>query len=275
MVSAVTLGLLAAVVNTGQGFISKDLTKRYPARPMVGVLLAMNCLLLLWLAPFVDWVWSPYILGVHIAAALLLVASSVPVWDLFDAGAASATLTAQAMSPLAAVIGVALFLPGTTSPAQVVAAIIVVIGVTWALRDSFRGLGRRGTAVRVVLAAIGTGGMTVTARMLADEGAGVVETYVMRTGLAAITMLLVIPPRGVPARAVPQLLLRSVIVTIYFTTVIIAVQEGSPVVVQTMLAISPLLALGVESVRSRTWPAPRAMAGAGLVVVGVGIVLLL
>jgi drug/metabolite transporter (DMT)-like permease len=274
-VSAVTLGLLAALVNTGQGFVSKDLTKRYPARPMVGVLLAMNCLLLLWLAPFVDWVWSPTIIAIHVAAAVLLVASSVPVWDLFDAGATSATLTAQAMSPLAAVVGVALFLPGTTSPGQILAAIIVVVGVTWALADSFRGLGRRGTMVRVVLAAIGAGGMTVTARMLADEGVGVVETYVVRTGLSAVAMLLVIPPRGVPVTAIPQLLLRSVIVTIYFTTVIIAVQEGSPVVVQTMLAISPLLALGVESVRSRTWPSRRALGGAGLVVVGVALVLVL
>jgi drug/metabolite transporter (DMT)-like permease len=274
-VSAVTLGLLAALVNTGQGFISKDLTNRYPARPMVGVLLAMNCLLLLWLAPFVDWVWNPTIIAIHIAAAVLLVASSVPVWDLFETGAASATLTAQAMSPLAAVVGVAIFIPGTTSPGQILAAIVVVIGVTWALQDAFRGLGRRGTAVRVVLAAIGAGGMTVTARMLADEGVGVVETYVVRTGLAAITMLLVIPPRGVPRTAIPQLLLRSVVVTIYFTTVIIAVQDGSPVVVQTMLAISPLLALGVESFRSRTWPSSRALGGAGLVVIGVSLVLVL
>ena len=273
--SAVTLGLLAALVNTGQGLISKDLTNRYPARPMVGVLLAMNCLLLLWLAPFVDWVWSPTIIAIHIAAALLLVASSVPVWDLFDSGAASATLTAQAMSPLAAVVAVAIFIPGTTSVGQVIAAIVVVIGVTWALQDAFRGLGRSGTSIRVVLAAIGAGGMTVTARMLADEGVGVVETYVVRTGLAAITMLLLIPPRGVPRTAIPQLLLRSVVVTIYFTTVIIAVQDGSPVVVQTMLAISPLLALGVESFRSRTWPSSRALGGAALVVFGVALVLVL
>jgi len=274
-VSAVTLGLLAALVNTGQGFISKDLTNRYPARPMVGVLLTMNCLLLLWLAPFVDWVWSPTIIAIHIAAALLLVASSVPVWDLFDSGAASATLTAQAMSPLAAVVAVAIFIPGTTSPGQIIAAMVVVIGVTWALQDAFRGLGRSGTSIRVVLAAIGAGGMTVTARMLADEGVGVVETYVVRTGLAAITMLLLIPPRGVPRTAIPQLLLRSVVVTIYFTTVIIAVQDGSPVVVQTMLAISPLLALGVESFRSRTWPSSRALGGAALVVFGVALVLVL
>jgi drug/metabolite transporter (DMT)-like permease len=87
-------------------------------------------------------------------------------------------------------------------------------------------------------------------------------------------MLIAIPPRGIPVRAAPRLLLRSVTVTIYFVLIIVAVQDGSPVVVQTMVAIAPLLSLGWESFRARQWPAPRALAGALLVVVGVALVLL-
>lgn len=271
--SAVTLGLLAALVQAGTGVLSKGLATRYPARPLIGVLLLLNCLLLVPFAPFVDWHLSTSIVILHVVSAVLLAASSVPVWDLFDAGAASATATAQALSPLAAALGTALLIPGSVTPTQVVAAVVVVVGVTWALRDAFIILGRRGSAIRILVAAAATGLLTVTTAMLADEGVGVVETYVTRTGLAAGAMLILIPPRGIPTSSLPRLLLRSVSVTAYFSLVILAVQEGSPVVVQTLLAVTPLIVLGWESLRSGTLPAARALAGACLVLLGVVIVL--
>lgn len=272
--SAVTLGLLAAFVHAAQGFLSKGLTSRYPARPLIGVLLLLNCLVLLPLAPFVEWHVTPTILALHLVSAFLLVISSIPIWDLFDAGAASATLTAQALSPLAAAMGAAVLVPGTISGVQVAAAVVVVAGVSWALQDAFSGLGRRGSIVRIVIASAGVGMLTVVTRMLADLGVGVVETYVSRTALGAAFMLLLIPPRGIPVSAAPRLLVRSLTVTTYFVLIILAVREGSPVVVQTLVAVAPLLSLAWESVRGRHWPAPRALAGALLVVLGVALVLL-
>lgn len=271
--SAVILGLLAAVVHATQGVLSKGLTTRYPARPLIGVLLALNCLLLLPFAFFVEWHLSPTIVALHLLSVVVLVGSSVAIWDLFDAGAASATITAQALSPLAAAVGTALLIPGASDAAQIAAAVLVVAGVTWALRDAFVGLGRRGSMVRILVAATGVGMLTVFTRMLADEGVGVVETYVTRTGLGAILMLAVIPPRGIPRSAAPRLLVRSVTVTTYFVLIIVAVQEGSPVVVQTMVSVAPLLSLGWESLRSRQLPAPRALVGAVMVTVGVVLVL--
>jgi drug/metabolite transporter (DMT)-like permease len=193
---------------------------------------------------------------------------------MFDAGAASATTTAQALSPIAAAVGAALLIPGSVSVTQVVAAFIVVVGVTWALRDAFVGLGRRGSVVRILIAASATGLLTVATRLLADAGVGVVETYVVRTGVAAGVMLLAIPPRGIPATGIPRLLLRSLAVSSYFVLVILAVQQGSPVVVQTLVAITPLIIIGYESLRARAWPPARSLVGAGLVVVGVAVVML-
>lgn len=272
--SAVTLALLAAFVNAGTAILSKSLAARYPARAIIGVLLLMNCLIMLPFAPFADWIWTPEIVVLHIVSALLLVVSSVPVWDMFDAGAASATSTAQALSPIAAAIGAAVLLPGSISAVQVVAALIVVVGVIYALRDAFGTLGRRGSVVRILLTATGVGLLTVVTRLLADDGVGVVETYVVRTGLGAAALLILIPPRGVPLDATPRLFVRSVAVTIYFAIVILAVQRGSPLVVQTIIAITPLLTLGYESLRDRTWPAARALTGAALVAVGVAVVML-
>ncbi len=169
--SAVTLGLLAAFVHAAQGFLSKGLTSRYPARPLIGVLLLLNCLVLLPFALLRRVALSAdhpgAAPGVGLPAGGI---SSIPIWDLFDAGAASATLTAQALSPLAAAIGAAVLVPGTISGVQVAAAVVVVAGVSWALQDAFSGLGRRGSIVRIVIASAGVGMLTVVTRMLADLG---------------------------------------------------------------------------------------------------------
>jgi len=81
------------------------------------------------------------------------------------------------------------------------------------------------------------------------------------------------PPRGVPSSAAPQMVLRAVVVTVHHVLVLQAVQVGSPVVVQTLLATTPLMLLGWESFRARSLPAPRALAGASLVLVGVALIL--
>lgn len=269
----VAFGLLAAFANASQAVLSKDLTRRYPARQLIGVLYVFNCLLLLPFAPLVEWHWSPLIVVLHLASAALMVMTAVAIWDMFDRGAASSAATAAALSPIPAAMAAALLLPGSVGINQLLAALVVVAGVVWALRDAFQGLGRRGTILRVLAAATGTGLLTVVTRLLALEGANVVETYVVRTALAAAVCVAAVPPRDVPLSASPALLTRAIAVTLSFVFVILGVQQGSPVVVQTLVAVSPLLIIGWESLRGRRRPEARGLAGAALVLVGVALVL--
>lgn len=271
--SAVLFGSLAAVANAGQALISKELTLRAPARQLIGVLYLGNCLVLLPFAPFVPWAWSPAIVALHLVSVGLMVVTAICVWDLLDHGAASATTTATAMSPIPAALAAALVLPGAVAPLQIVAALVVVAGVLLALSGAFDGLGRWGRTWRIVGAATGSGLLTVVSRLLGDEGVGVVETYVVRTALAAAVCIALFPPRDVPPGDIPRLLGRSVVVTLYFVFVILGAQAGSPVVVQTLVATTPVLVLVVESVRRRSAPAPRAIAAAAIVALGVALVL--
>src|SRR5258705_5855950 len=112
------------------------------------------------------------------------------------------------------------------------------------------------------------------ARLLGDQGVGLVETYIVRTGLAAVVCIAMFPPRDVASSDVPRLLGRSVVVTAYFVFVILGAQAGSPVVVQTLVATTPLFVLVAESVRRRSAPPPRATTAAGIVAVGVALLLL-
>jgi drug/metabolite transporter (DMT)-like permease len=272
-VTAVLLGLLAALANAAQAVVSKHLTLRYPARQLIGVLFTLNCLVLLPFAPFVEWRWDEEIVVLHLVSAALMVITAIAVWDMFDKGAASSTTTASALSPIAAALFAATLLPGAFEAAQGVAAFVVTVGVLWALDGAFGLMGRRWVVVRIIATALGNGLLVVVTKMLADRGVGVVETYVVRTGLAAVVTLVLFVPRDVPLSSVPRLVGRSLLVTLSFVLIILGVQQGSPVVVQTLVATTPLFVLAVESWRTRTRPPSRAVAAALLVVAGVGIVL--
>jgi drug/metabolite transporter (DMT)-like permease len=272
-VIAVVFGLLAALTNGAQALISKGLTERYPARQLIGALYVCNCLVLLPFAPFVPWHWTGEVWLLHVASAALMVVTAVCVWDLFAAGAASSTTTASALSPIAAVTAAVILLPASFAPGQVVAVVLVTGGVLWGLRDAFGDMGRRGVVIRVVGAAAGNGLLTIATALLAARAVGVVETYVVRTAMAAIVTLAMFPPRDVPLRSAPSLLFRSVLTTTSFVFIILGVQQGSPVVVQTMVATTPLFVLAAESYRTRTRPSGRALGAAVLVAVGVAIVL--
>jgi drug/metabolite transporter (DMT)-like permease len=271
---AVLLGLVASVTNAVQAVINKGLTDRFPARQLIGVLYLLNCAVLLPFAPWVaPWHLDAEVLLLHAISVALMAVTALCVWDLFDKGAASATTTATALSPIPAASATALLLPGSLHPVQVVAAVVVVGGVLWALQGAFVDIGRRGTVGRVLGAAIGTGLLTVASRLLADRGVGVVETYVVRTGICAGLFIALIPPRNVPLSAAPRLVVRSLLVTISFVAIILGVAAGSPVVVQTLVATTPLFALAIESWQTRVAPHGRAMAAAGLVTGGVAVML--
>ena len=191
--TAVVLGLMAAIANASQALVSKRLTLRYPARQLIGVLFLLNCLVLLPFAPFVTWHWNGHVLVLHLMSAALMVITAIAVWDMFDRGAASSTTTASALSPVAAALFAAILLPGVLAPQQAVAAVLVTAGVLWGLGGAFGEVGRWWVVWRVMSAAGGHGLLAVVTKLQADMDVGVVETYVVRTGLAAIVTLLLVP----------------------------------------------------------------------------------
>ncbi|MBA3236553.1 MAG: EamA family transporter [Chloroflexi bacterium] len=272
--SDLVAGLLSAIANAVGSELSRGLAIRFPARQLIGPLFALNALLVLPAAPFVEWTWSVEIVAIHLVSVGLLVMTSLAIWDLYDHGSAAATVTAQSISPLPAALAVAILLPGTLQPAQAVAAIVVVLAVLLGLSDSFGALSRRRSVVTVLTAAIGTGLVTVMGRLLADRGVGVVEAYLVRAGLAAIVTLLLVPPRDVPLRAIPGMIPRAFFITAHFILILVGVQEGSPAVVQTAVATAPLFSLGIEAALTRRRPSGRLIAAAALATVGVAVILL-
>lgn len=270
----VGFGLGAAVMNAVVAILSTRLARQYPARQLLAPLFALNCLLVLPFAPFVAWTWSPAVVLLLAASTAALVISSVAIWDMYDHGGAAPTVTAQSVSPLPAAIATGLLLPGELSAAQVVAALVVVVGVLIALRDQFGALGRRRTATWILVAAVGTGLVTVLGRLLADAGSGVVETYVVRTGASAAVCVVLWPPRKVPLRDLPRMIPRAMAITAHLGLILMGVQGGNPAVIQTVVATGPLFAIGWEMISHNRTPSAALVLGALIAVVGVALVLL-
>jgi drug/metabolite transporter (DMT)-like permease len=271
----IAFGLASALANAVSAVVSRGLAERFPARQLIGPLFGLNALLMWPLAPFVEWTWSPLIVVLHLASIGLLIATSLSIWDLFAHGAASANVVAQSISPLPAALAVALLLPGTLQPVQAVAAVVVVVAVVSAVAGSYSSLGRTRSVLTVLVAATGTGLVTVMGRLLADQGVGVVETYVVRTSGASLLFLLFIPPRAIPFRhELPRLALRSVLVSLHFVLILLGVQGGNPALVQTAVATAPIWVIGWESFRLRRRPSRRVLAAATVALAGVAATLL-
>ena len=268
----VALGLLSAVALATGSVITKGVVDRLPARQLIGPLYALNALMLVPLAPFEVWVWSQRIVILHLITIAIMVFTALAVFDLFDHGAASAVVTAQATSPLPAALAVAVLMPASFRVVELAAALVVVAGVLWALAGSFSALSLRRATLTAVAAAIGGGLTTVMSRLLADEGVGLAGTYVTRTAVAALLFTLAIPPRDIPRREIPMLSVRALFITAGFAFAILGVQRGSPTVVQTMVALAPLLVLGWETFQQQRLPPSRHIFAAALVVGGVALI---
>lgn len=272
MFGAVGFGLLAAVAFAGGSVITKHLVGRFRFDQLIGPAFALNAIWVLPAVPFIEWHWSWTIAALHAVSILSISATSWAIFDLFRHGAASAVTTAQASSPVAAALGVALFVPESFSWVDTIVAVGVVGAVVVALADSFPAIGRGRALVTGAVIASFTGLTTVLARLLIDEGAGIIEIYVVRTVIAAAIFFLVFPPNDLGRPSVPGLVLRSVVMTAGWMASLLAVRAGSPTVVQTMAATTPLWVMGWESARSGRLPPARVAVAAVVVLIGVVVI---
>jgi drug/metabolite transporter (DMT)-like permease len=265
--SPTALALLAAASQAISAVVTKGLVGEYPARQLIGPLLALNALLVAPFLLFTDWHMSAAIALIQLASVAALVTSSWCVFELFVHGSASAVSVGQAMAPIPAVLFTALLLSTPVTWKQAVAAAIVSAAVLAAVGSSFGELRAHHAIGLVAFAATASGLLVVLTKMLTDRGLGVAEIYCVRTGIGALVWIALAWPRDIPRRAVPGLFTRASFQTGYFALIILAVQRGSPVTVQTAAATTPLmLVVGTFLVRRHALPLRLVFASCAVVV---------
>jgi drug/metabolite transporter (DMT)-like permease len=244
--------------------LTKRFVLEYPPRQLIGPLFGLNALVLLPAAPFTAWRFSPRIELLLAASVAAMAVSSALVFELLSYASAATVATGQALSPLPAVVFAALLLPGRVGALQATFAALVALAVLVSLGNVYGTLGRGRGLLGASGAAAAGGLLVVLTKLLTNAGAGLAEIYVLRTAAAAALWMLIAPPRDIPVRALPVMSLRAGLISLYFALVILAVERGSPVTAQTLVATSPLmLLLGSLAVRGERPTARIALAAAG------------
>ena len=228
---------------------------------------------MLWVLPLGvldrDWhLTESRVLVVHVISALVLMLSTAGVFALIPRGKVSAVAVGQALSP-AATVALAPFVLGVTvGTLGWLASGLVMCGAIWPVRRAFLGLNSAVALALMATVALGTGLLTVLSALLASWGVGVGEIFLVRTLLAGLVYLMIAPPRGIPAAAIPALAARSFFVSLGFVLAIVAVRDGDVAVVQSLAATTPLLVVLLEGVRTRARPSGAVLVGSTVALVG-------
>ena len=252
-------------------FFTKGVTLRISIFKAIGPLFLLNGL---FAVPFLGTgpSWKlitgpvPYL---HLIAAL---SSGVVAYILFSMVAkstASVSSVAPAMAPAVVLLLSPLFLSTSISLVQVALVLALMAITLYPLRNSISGINSSKTILFMLIAALGNGAVTIIAKLLANEGVGMPETFIARQVIAGLAFVILFPPFGLKFRDFFELVRRSFFMAIGWMTSITAIQKGSPLVVQTFLATIPITVILIETVAYRKRPDRAVILSAILTAVGI------
>ena len=252
-------------------FFTKGVTLRISIFKAIGPLFLLNGLFAI---PFLGTgpSWKlitgpvPYL---HLIAAL---SSGVVAYILFSMVAkstASVSSVAPAMAPAVVLLLSPLFLSTSISLVQAALVLALMAITLYPLRNSITGINSSKTILFMLIAALGNGAVTIIAKLLANEGVGMPETFIARQAIAGLAFVILFPPFGLKFRDFFELVRRSFFMAIGWMTSITAIQKGSPLVVQTFLATIPITVILIETVAYRKRPDRAVIISAILTAVGI------
>ncbi len=252
-------------------FFTKGVTLRISIFKAIGPLFLLNALFAL---PFLGTgpSWKlitgpvPYL---HIIAALSSGLVAYILFSMVAKSTASVSSVAPAMAPAVVLLLSPFFLSASISTTQILLVTFLMAITLYPLRNSISGLNSAKTIVFMLIAALGNGAVTIIAKLLANEGVGMPETFVARQVIAGLAFIVLFPPIGLKIRDFYELVRRSFFMAIGWMTSITAIQNGSPLVVQTFLATIPITVILIETVAYKKRPDRAVIISAVLTALGI------
>ena len=262
---------LAALAFAFGTFFTKGVTLRISIFKAIGPLFLLNGMFaipLIGTGP--SWkLFTGPVPYLHIIAALSSGLVAYILFSMVSRSTASVSSVAPAMAPAVVLLLSPLFLNTAISFAQICLVLFLMAITLYPLRNSIAGINSGKTILFMIIAAIGNGAVTIIAKLLANEGVGMPETFIARQILAGLAFVILFPPIGLKARDFFELVRRSFFMAIGWTTSITAIQKGSPLVVQTFLATIPITVILIETVAYRKRPDRVVIISAVLTAIGI------
>lgn len=252
-------------------FFTKGVTLRISIFRAIGPLFLLNAVFAI---PFLNTgpSWKlitgpvPYL---HLIAALSSGLVAYILFSMVAKSTASVSSVAPAMAPAVVLLLSPVFLSTSISITQIFLVLFLMAITLYPLRNSITGLNSSKAVGFMVIAALGNGAVTIIAKLLANEGVGMPETFIARQVIAGLAFIVLFPPIGLKFRDFFELVRRSFFMAIGWMTSITAIQKGSPLVVQTFLATIPITVILIETVAYRKRPDKAVIISAILTAFGI------
>ena len=269
---------IAASISIAAGmFLTKGVTLRLPVFQVIGPLFLLNAFFAL---PFfmLGSSWVPLnhfeieLLGL---GGLLTGAGAWIIFIIVSRSSASAASVGQALSPAVVLLIAPLVLKSSISVAELILVAMLIIATTTPLRDSVVGIRSFLTISLMVCAGITGGSITVIMALLLKHGLGFAQIIVIQQLIAGLLFLVVVPPAGIRGRDYPSLAKRSIFMSAGWLFSSRAIQSGSPLLVQSVMATVPLLIVIFETIIYKKRPTPGIVFSALATIIGISALTLL
>ncbi len=252
-------------------FLTKGVTLKISIYKAIGPLFILNALFVFPLIPFgPHWIiWSGPIPYLHILGALGSGIVAGIIFTMVSRSTASVVSVGQAITPAVVLLAGPIALGTSIVPVQVLAIVVLVIATLFPLRKSLVGVGSLTTLFLMMVIGVLSGLVTVAVVLLNREGVGTSETFIVRQLLAGFTFMVIFPPIGLRWRDFMQLVRRSFFMSVGWLASIYAIRQGSPVVVQSVMATIPLWVILIEVIAYRKRPSRPVVFSALAIAIGI------
>ena len=263
---------IAAALSFAVGtFLTKGVALKISIYRAIGPLFILNALFVFPLIPFgPHWIlWTGPIPYLHILGALGSGIVAGIIFTMVSRSTASVVSVGQAITPAVVLLAGPIALGTSIVPVQVLAIVVLVFATLFPLRKSLVGVGSFTTIFLMITIGVLSGLVTVAVVLLNKEGVGTTETFIVRQLLAGFTFMAIFPPIGLHWRDFMQLVRRSFFMSVGWLASIYAIRQGSPVVVQSVMATIPLWVILIEVIAYKKRPSRPVVFSAIAIAIGI------
>ena len=263
---------IAAALSFAIGtFLTKGVALKISIYRAIGPLFILNALFVFPLIPFgPHWIlWTGSIPYLHILGALGSGIVAGIIFTMVSRSTASVVSVGQAITPAVVLLAGPIALGTSIVPVQVLAIVVLVFATLFPLRKSLVGVGSFTTIFLMITIGVLSGLVTVAVVLLNKEGVGTTETFIVRQLLAGFTFMAIFPPIGLHWRDFMQLVRRSFFMSVGWLASIYAIRQGSPVVVQSVMATIPLWVILIEVIAYKKRPSRPVVFSAIAIAIGI------
>jgi drug/metabolite transporter (DMT)-like permease len=251
-----TFALASAFATAFGTFLTRSLISKLPTYQIVGPLFIMNGLAATPLIVFrSDWVqlnfvelWQMILLGVMTALG------AVFVFVIIERSSASLSIVGASLSPALVLFLSPLLLHSHTPFAQFIIVGVLILAALYPIRNLVLGIHSAATILMMLAQGINAGLIAILISRLAKDGVGLSQFLFVQQMIAGLCFLLVFWPKDVSLKSYPLLARRSVFMSLGWFFLMVAINRGSTLVVQSILSVTPLIIVLIEAVVFRKKP---------------------